>query len=217
MPVDGIWPVALVPLIAGLALATRAVNVRGAIAGIAVGFAITFGIGWRGCFMLGVFLVVGTLASRVSSRNRGPVQILCNGAVAGAAALAAGWGIEWGWMAAAGALSTGLSDTVAGELGRRFDARPRLLLFGPRVVAGRDGAMSWAGTLIGVVGAAAVALVGSPDDGNRMVLVALAGVAGNLADSVLGATIERRLGRHGNDIVSLLATGAGAAVAVALV
>ena len=44
MPVDGFWPVALVPLIAGLALATRAVSGRGAIAGMAVGFAITFGI-----------------------------------------------------------------------------------------------------------------------------------------------------------------------------
>ena len=219
MPVDGIVPVAFVPLIAAIALVTRAVSLRGAIAGTLVGLAITLGMGWRGLFMLAAFLALGTLVSRGGSRNRGTPQVVCNGAVAAvaaSAATAAGWGASWGWLAAAGAMSTGLSDTLSGELGVRLDTRPRMLLLGPRVKAGTDGAMSWAGTLLGVVGAALVALAGSPDHLYRATLIAVAGVAGNVADSLLGAWVQPRLGRYGNDIVNLLATAAGAAVAVAL-
>ncbi|MHC4548687.1 MAG: DUF92 domain-containing protein [Planctomycetota bacterium] len=218
---DGYWPLAAVVLAALAALGIRAVSARGAWAGGLVGGCIVLGTGWTGFAMLFAFLGVGTLSSDPKRRRRGAVQALCNGMVAAAAATAAGLGARWGWPAMAGALATGLSDTVAGELGHRFGGEPRALLFGPRVAPGTDGGMSWTGTLTGVAAAFVVplvgALVGGGFDARAVALLALAGFAGNLVDSVLGWTLQARLGPWGNDATNLIATLGGAVFAVALV
>ena len=205
-----LWPVACVPLVALVGFLTGAVDKRGAVAGLAVGLAIAWGAGWRGFFMLAALLAVGTLCSRGSSRDRGWVQVLCNGAVAALAAL-----VSWP-LAVAGARAAALSDTGSGELGRRRGGRPRLLLFGRAVDAGRDGGMSAVGTLLGLPAAAMVALAGSFDDLRIAAVITVAGFGGNVIDSVLGATVQARLGKHGNDLVNLMATAAGAAIAVLL-
>ena len=217
MPVDGVWPVVAVPLIAALAYATRAMSLRGAVGGAVIGTGISLGAGWAGFAMLAALLAVGTVVSRSSSRGRGALQALCNGAAATACSLAAGFGATWGLAAVAGALATALGDTVAGELGQRFDRRPRMLLFGHVAAPGADGAMSWAGTLSGLGASLLVVVVGSlcgaPWEARAVVAIALAGLAGNLIDSLLGAFLQPHLGRNGNDWVNLLATSAGAALA----
>jgi uncharacterized membrane protein len=45
---------------------------------------------------------------------------------------------------------------------------------------------------------------------------AAAGFLGNLADSVVGLAVQKRLGPRGNDWTNLLATGIAALAAVAL-
>jgi uncharacterized membrane protein len=91
-----------------------------------------------------------------------------------------------------------------------------MLLFGPAAAPGTDGAMSWFGTLVAIPAAAVVAVIGCYDAPRTGLAVLLAGFAGNLVDSVLGATVQRALGRHANDAVNLLATGSGAALAAQL-
>jgi len=217
MPVDGWMPVIAAPVIAVVALAARAVSVSGALAGLCVALALVFGMGWAGLGILATLVGVGTLVSPAGDRRRDAVQALSNGSIAGLGALASGMGWEWGGAAAVGALAASLSDTAAGELGRRFGGTPRLLLLGPRIEAGTDGGMSWVGTGAGVafawpVPVIAWALGGLPSFG-AVSTVAAAGVFGNLLDSVFGATIQPRLGRRGNDAVNLLATAAAAAIA----
>ncbi len=210
-PLDGFWPVAAVPLIALLAYRLRAMSAGGASMGSLLAVAITWGLGWRGLSMLATLLVVGTLVSDRSRRGRGARQAICNGGAAAALALAAAFGWNWGGAGAAGALAAALSDTVAGEVGQRWRAPARLLLFGPRVPPGVDGAMSLAGTAAGLLAALPIPLL----SGGPFLPPFFGAVAGNLADSILGATVQRRLGRHGNDLVNLAATVIGSAITVA--
>ena len=217
MPVDGVGPLLAVPAIAILAFATRAASAKGAVAGCAVGAAVAGGAGWAGFAMLATLLFAGTAVSAKGSRRRGATQVLCNGGVAAAAALLAGSGVAWGVAAASGALATALSDTASAELGRRFGGRPRALLFGPPLERGADGGMSPLGTLLGAAAALPVPLVGLalgalPDLGAAC-RVALAALAGNALDSVLGLRLQPHLGRRGNDWVNLASTLGGAALA----
>jgi uncharacterized protein (TIGR00297 family) len=217
---DGPWPLAAVVLCALLSLRTRAVSRGGALAGTGVAMAIVVGAGWPGFAMLLALLVVGTLSSGVERRGRRARQVLCNGGVAALAALAAGLGASWAGAALAGALASALSDTVAGELGRRYGGPPRTLLFGARVSVGADGGMTWTGTLAGLLAAplvpAAGAVAGGAAGGRAIAAVAVAGFLGNVCDSILGRTVQARLGRWGNDWVNLGATLCGAALAVLL-
>ncbi len=210
-PLDGLWPVAAVPLIALAAYLLRAMSAGGAAMGSLLAVAITWGLGWTGLLMLATLLVVGTVVSDRSRRGRGALQAFCNGGGAAACALAAAFGWNWGGAGAVGALAAALSDTVAGEVGQRFKAPARMLLFGPRAPPGIDGGMSVLGTAAGLLAALPIPLIA----GAPYMAPILGAVAGNLADSILGATVQRRLGRRGNDLVNLMATVIGAAVTVA--
>ena len=209
---DGWLPLLLVPVVAVTARVTRAVEWSGAIAGVAVAAALVVGLGWAGFFMLMALVVAGTLLSERGKRSRDAVQVLCNGGVAAAF----GW---WGGAgAAAAALAAALSDTASGELGRRAGGVTRRLLFGPAVPAGEDGGMSWMGTLAGLLFAWPVPLIGwafgvLPGFASASAIAA-AGMTGNLVDSILGATLQRRLGARGNDLVNLIATAAAALIAL---
>jgi len=117
----------------------------------------------------------------------------------------------------AGSLAAAMADTLSSEVGGLFDG-PRLVTTLERVAPGTDGAVTWQGTAAGVAGAVAVGavsllLVAAPGPAAVAVL-ATAGVAGMLADSLLGAVVEGD--RVGNGVVNLLATATGGAVAAAL-
>ena len=219
MPAEGWGPLFVVPVIAVVAVLSGAMRRSGATWGGFVGLVVAWGVGWSGVAMLGMLLVVGTFVSDKTRRGRGWIQAFCNGAVGAAAAVAAAFGAPWGAVAVAGAFSTALSDTAAGEIGRKLDSNPRILLFGPRVTAGRDGGMSWQGTAIGVAAAFLVPLSGwmlGAFDLRTVLWIAVASCVGNVADSVFGITLQKHLGPRGNDWVNLCATFVGSALAVAL-
>lgn len=110
--------------------------------------------------------------------------------------------------AALAALAEATADTVASEVGQAYGGRPLLISAFRRVPPGTDGAISFLGTAIGVLGAVAVAAVGAwamhlGSDG--FVVASGAGVLGLFADTLFGATIER-WGWIGNDLVNWLST-----------
>jgi uncharacterized protein (TIGR00297 family) len=200
-------PLYVVPVIAALAFGAGAVDLGGAVAGALVGAAMAEGAGWGGIAMLLSFVLLGTAASPRRERRRDAVQVLCNG---GAAAVAALLGSVAG---AAGALAAALSDTLSGEVGKRWGGPARRLLAGRRVATGSDGGMTLLGTAAGAAAAFVVPAAGIAAGSLRpshLLPVAAAGFLGNLADSLLGAWVQPRLGRRGNDAVNLLATAAGA-------
>ncbi len=111
------------------------------------------------------------------------------------------------------ALAEAAADTVSSEIGQVLGGRPFMLTTFRRVDPGTDGAVSIAGTLAGILAAAAIAASGAwaLRGDVRMFLVSLAGgVFGLLFDSLLGATLERARWLN-NDAVNFLSTASAAA------
>ncbi len=166
---------------------------RGLAAAAAVGAATLAGAGWRGFVLLAVFFVTSSALTRGGGR-RTARQVLANGGVAALAALLSLAGPAWK-VALAGALAAAAADTWSTENGGRSGATPRLLTTGRPVPAGTSGGVTWPGTAGGVAGAALLAAsaawlaLGPP---GLAVWVGVAGVAGGLADSLLGATLQGR-------------------------
>jgi len=111
-------------------------------------------------------------------------------------------------VAVAAALSEAAADTVSSELGQAFSAKAHLITSWNVVPPGTDGAVSVAGTLAGIIAAAIVSsvcvlcgLVPRP----WLAISAGAGVLGMIADSFLGAWLERRR-LVNNDSVNFLST-----------
>jgi uncharacterized protein (TIGR00297 family) len=165
----------------------------GVAAALAVGAAVTAGAGWRGLVLLAVFFVTSSALTRGGGR-RTPRQVLANGGVAAAAALLSR--LEPGWLpACCGALAAAAADTWSTEIGARSASAPRLLTTGRTVPPGTSGGVTWLGTVGALAGAAVVAagaaFVGLATPA-AAVWIAAGGVAGGLADSLLGATVQAR-------------------------
>jgi len=113
--------------------------------------------------------------------------------------------------------STKLSDTCASEVGKAYGKRTFLITTLQPVPRGTEGAVSLEGTLAGVLGSVAIALVGwavglvSLTGVGLCVLAAL--VATNL-ESVIGATLQSELNWLTNEVVNILNTLIGAITAV---
>lgn len=153
-------------------------------------------------------------------------------------------GPDYWSLIGAGALAAAAADTWSTEVGSRLGGTPRSIISGKFVPAGTSGGITLWGSAGAVAGGVFVALVAALC-GWRAALVtpiAVAGIVGAFADSVLGATVQsnRRCPtcdtfteravhdcgtrtapvngwrRMSNDSVNLAATVVGAAAAVVL-
>ena len=116
------------------------------------------------------------------------------------------------------ALAEAAADTASSEVGQVFGGQPRMITTLRKVEPGRDGAISLAGTLAGVIAAGIVAGAGTlalRGDRTMFVISCAGGVFGLLFDSLLGATLEER-GWLNNDAVNFLSTLSAAAFALGL-
>jgi uncharacterized protein (TIGR00297 family) len=164
-------------------------------------------------------------------RGRGAAQVAAN---LGLAALAASgpvqvWLLNSGFVSgmlarlpifalSLAALAEAAADTVSSEIGQAFGVRPRMITNWRSVEPGRDGAVTVAGTLAGVLAAAAIAGAGTwaLRRGWHLFWISCAGgVFGLFFDSLLGATVERR-GWLNNDAVNFVSTASAAAFALLL-
>lgn len=218
---------------AGAAYAARAVDVSGAVAGAALGTMTATFLGWRGLLVLAFFVVAGTAATKIGYRKkaaarlaqekggrRGAKNALANAGVACTAAFFAATTPQPALYLAAflGAFATATADTLSSEIGQ-VRRGPTVLVTTWRPVApGTDGGVSLGGTIIGTAGALAVGGLGLAlgfHAAAGVAVVTVAGACGNFADSLLGATLERR-GLLDNEGVNFFATLAGALAAAGL-
>jgi uncharacterized protein (TIGR00297 family) len=212
---------------ASLAWLAHGVNFGGALAGSAIAF-ILAGRDTRMFALLLVVFAVVLGATRLGGRRkqqlrtaepasgRSASQVMANLGVAGL--LVALAPANWPILALA-ALAEATADTSSSELGMAFPAKTVLITTGRPVPPGVDGGISFAGTTSALISACVIALAGwiaglvSP---RPAAVVALAGFLGTVADSLLGALLERR-GWLNNDLVNLLSTASAAAIAWALI
>jgi uncharacterized protein (TIGR00297 family) len=192
------------------ARAVRSLSTSGAIAALFVGTVSTIA-GWSWALVLIVFFLTSSALSKFrhtardariadiveKGNERDAYQVLANGGLFGAAALAGTltgnplWGIV-----ALGALAAAASDTWATEIGTLAGAPPRSIITLQPLSAGTSGGVTLPGTLASFAGAAFIALLASLTHLTSARLAVLAvfagGVAGSLADSLVGATVQER-------------------------
>lgn len=116
------------------------------------------------------------------------------------------------------ALAEAAADTVSSEIGQVLGGRPRMITSFRAVEPGRDGAISVAGTLAGILAATAVAGAGAwalRGDWNLFWISTAGGVFGLFFDSLLGATLET-WGWLNNDAVNFVSSASGSAIALAI-
>jgi uncharacterized protein (TIGR00297 family) len=201
---------------------TGKLTLGGAITGGVVALCIYMGTGFIGIAMLAAFFVLATIATSHKknlkksfgndhhTERRDARQVLANGglpAVLGLLAFALPDNVLLATVLMAAAFASATEDTLSSELGTVYGKRfYNIITFKPDE-KGRDGVISLEGTIIGSAGSAIIAAVYAIGFGwNSMFLnIIIAGTIGNIADSVLGATLERK-GYMNNNEVNFLNT-----------
>lgn len=219
-----------------LARALGAASRSGAICGFVLGTAIYLGYGYKSFILLFVFVLFGSAATRFGFRRkaargvaeprggaRGWREGLANLlAPAFLAILVITTRHEAAFLIAlVAALAEASGDTVSSEIGQWISDRAYLITTLKRVPAGENGGISPAGTAAGfaasacIVGLALALRVCGPYRFAGPCIALGAAWAGNLFDSLLGATIERR-GLVTNAIVNFAGTSVAGGLALGL-
>ena len=117
----------------------------------------------------------------------------------------------------ASAFSSAAADTLSSELGTVYGKNFFNILSFKREERGLNGVVSFEGLLIGFAGSVIVAIIYAIGFGWNAAFfwIIIAGTAGNIADSVMGASLERK-GMLGNNVVNFLNTVCAAGVCVIL-
>ena len=218
-------------LLAGVvfSIITKKLTATGAVAGSLTGLLVYKGAGYTGLMMLTLFFLAGSLATGwhsnkkktlgISEENNGQRtagQVIANGGVAAFLG-----GLSWFVpvynnlipLMIAGSLAAALADTLSSELGSIYGSRFYDIISFKEARPGPDGVISLEGTLIGIGGAILMAFIYGLGFGFNLSTSAIiaAGFTGNLFDSILGATLERR-NLTGNNVVNFINTTIGALV-----
>jgi uncharacterized protein (TIGR00297 family) len=222
-------------LFALLAYRAGSIDRAGAASAVVIGTAITAGLGPGALGVMIAFFVIGSSVTRLGYRikaargiaqerggARGWRNAWANGGVPAFLALLAGMspsGLRELFALAYGAsVATAAADTCSSEVGKAYGRRTFLITTLRPVPPGTEGAVSLEGTLAGLAGGGLVAAVGAAVglySWPMTALVALAGLLGSLAESVLGTVAERR-GWLDNDLLNALNTAIGAGIVVGL-
>ncbi len=207
-----------IPLVVNLlmAIASKALKwltISGAISAFVIGFIVMRFLGIGGWALLLLFFVTATVLGRLSRHvasektssiqkkggTRDWAQVLANGGLAAVSALLYGLGGGVIPIVMFGAsLSASTADTWASEAGILSHRPPISILTGRPVPTGMSGGLSFLGTASSILGAIMIALAwyatfaGYTDPSWILLasVVAVSGVIGSFADSLLGATLQ---------------------------
>ncbi|WP_087035369.1 DUF92 domain-containing protein [Thermococcus litoralis] len=112
------------------------------------------------------------------------------------------------WAATFSAIATANADTLASELGKIFGKAPKMITNLKPANVGENGAISWQGELIALIGAFVISIFSvflTPQKMEMLFAVTLGGFIGCNIDSLLGATLENK-GVINNHHTNFLAT-----------
>ncbi|HEY9196099.1 MAG TPA: DUF92 domain-containing protein [Mucilaginibacter sp.] len=204
-------------------ITARKLTIMAALTGGLVAYIIYLGAGFTGVAIMTVFFILGSAATswqrtaklafedvreRQSGRTTG--QVLANSGIPAVCGLLAllfpRYAYLFTLMMAAG-FASATADTLSSELGSVYGRRFINIITLKVDERGLDGVISLEGTLIGVLGSFIIAIIDAIGFGWNiyLVLIVVAGTIGNLADSVMGALLERRR-MMGNNSVNFLNT-----------
>ena len=191
---------ALLAVIGFLAIRLHWLTRGGSMGAVVLGFVATAAFGWSALAALLAPFLVATLAGKLPGgpAGAGPRtlrQVGANGAVSLAGAAMGLAGLRLGLPVFLGGLAALGADTLATEFGTRFGGTPRNVLSGRALRSGESGGVTLAGLLASLVGAALAPvayLVIARASLAPLVAFVGAGVAAGVADSALGAALQRK-------------------------
>ena len=193
-------------------------------------------LGWRGWLAVVAYLALGSAVTKLGFKakqasglaearggRRGPENVWGSALVAAVlAALAplAGAQASLLLLGFAASLAAKLADTFGSEIGKRWGRHTLLITTLRPVARGTEGAISLEGTAASVVGSGLMAVVmaglGVVETPTAVGLVTAVGLAATLAESLLGATLQGRIGWLSNELVNGLQTLLAALMAMGL-
>jgi uncharacterized protein (TIGR00297 family) len=204
-------------LLAGILLTGMALSVRlrkltltGALTGGLLALFIYLGSGFTGIGIMAAFFIMGTLATghrievkealkaaEKSKGKRNAMQVLSNAGLPAICGLLAWIFPEQAYpfqLMMAAAFSSATADTLSSELGTLYGKKFYNIATFRKDRKGLDGVVSLEGTLIGLLGSIVIAVLFALgfDWSLGPLWILVAGTVGNLADSLLGATLQRR-------------------------
>ncbi|MGN6214002.1 DUF92 domain-containing protein [Parafilimonas sp.] len=211
----------------------KKLDAKAAVAAVVIGFMVWLGEGYTGIAMLATFFIAGTLATSwkmrtkqqagLAEQHRGQrtaAQVIANGGVAALLSLLSFMFSEQQpllLLMVASSLSSAVADTLSSELGNVYGKKFYNIMNLKKDLRGLNGVISFEGTLIGIAGSILIALIYALQAGFTIdfLWIVIAGTVGNLTDSVLGATLERK---HilNNSAVNFLNTLTGAVAGLLL-
>lgn len=191
--------------------------------GFILALVIFVGAGYTGIIMMATFFIIAVVATNwkatqklkkglAENRNgtRDAYQVLAN---AGAPALAGTLFLlniipkSLVVLIIASCFSSAIADTVSSEMGNIYGKKYYNILTLKKDQRGLNGVVSMEGFLFGLSGSFLIAAIYSYSFGWNIftVIIIIAGTAGNILDSILGATVERK-GFISNNAVNFLNT-----------
>ncbi|MDD2643752.1 MAG: TIGR00297 family protein [Methanobacteriaceae archaeon] len=203
----------------------KSLDLLGSLTMIIMGIVIIFSAGVSWLILIVIFLIMSLLATKFAKPYKNSIgeyegrrtakNVISNGLVAFLMAAFGGYYLPFvgGFL---GSIATATADTLASEIG--VLQNPVLITTFKKVSPGTDGAISFLGTAVGIVGAgiigfAAFILGIMPDPWMSIKIAIISGTVGCFMDSFLGAVFERR-DYLNNEHVNLLATITGAIVGI---
>ena len=211
----------IVLIFASISYYLKKVSLSGAIVGAIISFLLLWN-NWVNFLLFGLFFVLGSVATKWQFERKRQLNVLqenegirtwihasANGGIPALFSLLALLFPEFASLtyAATVAIAAALSDTLSSELGNVYGSRYIDILSFKKGKRGDDGVISLEGTLFGVLGSLLIAVLFGVLTVNYTVIlpITIAGFAGNLMDSYLGATLQRK-GWINNHFVNFLNT-----------
>lgn len=225
-----------VVLLTGVILSVKArkLTLGGALTAALIGVFLYLGAGYDGILMAGTLFLQASLATSwkmnvkealgAAEKNKGQrtaAQVIANAGIAGLIGLLCFFypdKIDVLRVMMAASLAAAAADTISSELGTVYGSNFYNIITLKKDQKGLDGVISLEGTMFGLVASTIIAAVYAFSFGWNInfLWIIIAGTIGNIADSVLGATLERKL-FLGNNAVNFLNTAIAAIMATVLI
>lgn len=197
--------------------------------GFFVGLVIYAGSSYTGIAMIATFFLLGSFATSwgmseklrlgIAEKNKGKrtaVQVIANAGVAAILGLLVTVMPKYAdvlRLMMAASIASATADTISSELGMVYGKKFYNILTFKNDIKGLDGVVSIVGTLAGIAGSFCISIIYAIGFGvnSSLLTIVVAGTIGNLSDSILGATFERK-NRLNNNAINFLNTAIGALV-----
>lgn len=237
LPDDYLIGLLVVIVFSLLSYGSKKIDGLGALIGGLIAWCIFLGGNFPAMGLLFAFFVLGSAASSwkmkrkeelgLAEKNKGKrtvINAVSNGGVAALCGTLAFLFPEYQQhfiAMLAASLASATSDTLSSELGNVYGTQYVNILSFKTDQRGKDGVISWEGTVIGLLGSLMLGICYGLGFGFELsfVIVVIVGFLGNILDSILGATLQqqKRLSNHGVNLMNTLLAAVIAGIVLAMI